>query len=288
MSPIITQESDAPLSQVQETSIRKNTEADSLPAGVESRVEFLLRPVKRAAQAAVLAVGFFGTGNDTSSADPNIPREDPISFKKEFDLAQEIPGRPRLSTDKSDELLYHADLAKYGIDMGKNKSKNPEYRLIVLELMRNPSIVTQRYAAWWAGVYRISEATASAIRRTGAEGGRIVAIGTTVVRALEHAVMRSAVIRGGEGIADQRVGPTSPLRIVDVIVSGTHEPESSHYQLLRAFADDDTLTEANAALEARGYRTHEFGDSVLIERKNRAAGAGEVGDVGQKLVAAAA
>ena len=59
------------------------------------------------------------------------------------------------------------------------------------------------------------------------------------------------------------------LRVVDAILSGTHEPDSSHYQLLRAFADDATLAEATAALEASGYRTHEFGDSVLIERVNR-------------------
>ena len=59
--------------------------------------------------------------------------------------------------------------------------------------------------------------------------------------------------------------------IVDAILSGTHEPGSSHYLLLRAFMDDDTLTEADAALDALGYRTHEFGDSVLIERSDRMA-----------------
>jgi S-adenosylmethionine:tRNA ribosyltransferase-isomerase len=115
--------------------------------------------------------------------------------------------------------------------------------------------------------YRISDTTAVAIRNTRANGERIVAIGTTVVRALEHAATNDEVMfQGVEGLADQRVGPSSRLRIVDAIVSGTHEPDSSHYQLLRAFADDDTLTEATAALEAFGYRTHEFGDSVLIER----------------------
>jgi S-adenosylmethionine:tRNA ribosyltransferase-isomerase len=115
--------------------------------------------------------------------------------------------------------------------------------------------------------YRISESAVLAIRNTRAKAGRIVAIGTTVVRALEHAATRSDLsIRAGDGLADQRVGPSSRLRIVDAIVSGTHEPDSSHYQLLRAFATDEALTEASAALEARGYRTHEFGDSVLIER----------------------
>jgi S-adenosylmethionine:tRNA ribosyltransferase-isomerase len=116
--------------------------------------------------------------------------------------------------------------------------------------------------------YRIRRAAASAIRRAKNERRRIVAIGTTVVRALEHAAARDGVVRAGDGVADQRVGPDSRLRIVDAIVSGTHEPGSSHYQLLRAFVGDETLAAASAALEARGYRTHEFGDSVLIERRN--------------------
>lgn len=118
--------------------------------------------------------------------------------------------------------------------------------------------------------YRIPKATASAIRDVRRARGRIVAVGTTVVRALEHAAARHGVVRAGEGIADQRIGPTSRLRIVDAILSGTHEPGGSHYQILRAFLDAAALAEADAALEARGYRTHEFGDSVLIERQRRA------------------
>jgi S-adenosylmethionine:tRNA ribosyltransferase-isomerase len=50
-------------------------------------------------------------------------------------------------------------------------------------------------------------------------------------------------------------------------VSGAHEPGSSHYELLRAFADRATLARVTTALEARQYRTHEFGDSVWIERR---------------------
>jgi S-adenosylmethionine:tRNA ribosyltransferase-isomerase len=117
--------------------------------------------------------------------------------------------------------------------------------------------------------YRIPFSTASAIRAARAQGGRIVAVGTTVVRALEHAAARDGVVDAGAGIADQRVGPDSRLRIVDVILSGTHERGSSHYLMLRAFLDHETLRQADAALEALGYRTHEFGDSVLIERRDR-------------------
>jgi S-adenosylmethionine:tRNA ribosyltransferase-isomerase len=89
--------------------------------------------------------------------------------------------------------------------------------------------------------YRIPGSTADAIARTKARGARVVAIGTTVVRALEHAAMRDGIVHAGAGVADQRIGPRTRLAVVDAILSGTHEAESSHYQLLRAFADDATL-----------------------------------------------
>jgi S-adenosylmethionine:tRNA ribosyltransferase-isomerase len=117
-----------------------------------------------------------------------------------------------------------------------------------------------------AEAYRIPVATAEAVRRTQARGGRIVAVGTTVVRALEHAA-RHGSLRAGDGLADQKIGPTTRLRIVDAILSGTHETDSSHYQLLGAFTDPATLALADEVLEREAYRTHEFGESVLIERR---------------------
>lgn len=110
----------------------------------------------------------------------------------------------------------------------------------------------------------ISEATASAIHAARARGGRVVAIGTTVVRALEHAAIGRSV-RPGEGLATERIGPASCLQVVDAILSGTHEPGTSHYELLRAFTSDATLLHASEELDAKHYRTHEFGDPVLIE-----------------------
>jgi S-adenosylmethionine:tRNA ribosyltransferase-isomerase len=114
--------------------------------------------------------------------------------------------------------------------------------------------------------YHIPEVTAQAIQRTKKKGGRIIAVGTTVVRALEHAANRDGMVRPGNGVATQRIGPSTRLRMVDAILSGTHEPETSHYELLRAFADDTTLELANQELDLGHYLTHEFGDSVLIER----------------------
>jgi S-adenosylmethionine:tRNA ribosyltransferase-isomerase len=114
--------------------------------------------------------------------------------------------------------------------------------------------------------YEIPAATARAVQEAKARGGRILAVGTTVVRALEHAAARDGGVRPGRGVATQRIGPATRLRVVDAILSGTHPPETSHYQLLRAFTDDVTLRRADRELTAHGYRTHEFGDSVLIEK----------------------
>jgi S-adenosylmethionine:tRNA ribosyltransferase-isomerase len=114
--------------------------------------------------------------------------------------------------------------------------------------------------------YRLPASTAAAIAATRASGGRVVALGTTVARALEHAAARPGGLRAGDGVATNRLGPATRLRVVDALLSGTHEPGTSHHELLRAFVADDTLARIDAALERGAFRTHEFGDSVLLER----------------------
>jgi S-adenosylmethionine:tRNA ribosyltransferase-isomerase len=114
--------------------------------------------------------------------------------------------------------------------------------------------------------YDIPASTAALIDVCRDRGGRVVAIGTTVVRALEHAARADGTVRPGAGIATQRVGPHTRLRCVDAIVSGTHEPGTSHYNLLGAFQNDDVLRRMEHEADALGYRTHEFGDSMWLAR----------------------
>jgi S-adenosylmethionine:tRNA ribosyltransferase-isomerase len=116
--------------------------------------------------------------------------------------------------------------------------------------------------------YHLPAATVTAVGAAQARGDRIVALGTTVARALEHAAAQPGGLRAGPGIATNRIGRSTPLRVVDALISGTHEPGSSHHELLRAFVGGDTLDRIDAALESPclDYRTHEFGDSVLVER----------------------
>lgn len=115
--------------------------------------------------------------------------------------------------------------------------------------------------------YRIPESTATLVREARRYGRRVIAIGTTVVRALEHVAAVDGSLRAGEGVATQRIGRGTILRVVDAIVSGTHEPGTSHYELLRAFVHDAVLAKVSEQLEEHRYRTHEFGDSIFIERQ---------------------
>ncbi len=115
--------------------------------------------------------------------------------------------------------------------------------------------------------YRIPEATARRIAVARRRGDRIIAVGTTVVRALEHAVANACVeIRAGEALATQRIGADTALRAVDAIVSGVHPAGTSHHELLRAFVPGDQLASFDAELSARKLRTHEFGEFVFLER----------------------
>jgi len=114
--------------------------------------------------------------------------------------------------------------------------------------------------------YRIPEHTAATIRRAKTKDHRIIAIGTTVVRALESAANADGSVRAEDGVSSGRIGRETPLRVVDAILTGVHQRGESHFELLRAFADDAVLDQISEALGQHGYRPHEFGDSILIER----------------------
>jgi S-adenosylmethionine:tRNA ribosyltransferase-isomerase len=114
--------------------------------------------------------------------------------------------------------------------------------------------------------YRIPRSTALLIESAQACRSRIIAVGTSVVRALEHAAAsNSGTVPAGEGLATQKIGVSTELRVVTALLSGTHEPGTSHYELLRAFTADRTLKRMDDELNARSYRTHEFGDSIFLE-----------------------
>jgi S-adenosylmethionine:tRNA ribosyltransferase-isomerase len=117
--------------------------------------------------------------------------------------------------------------------------------------------------------YDVPEATVAAIERTRAAGGRVIAIGTTVVRALESAATGS--LRAGAGETEVRLGAGSPLRVVDGVLSGMHRERTSHFELLRAFAPLALLQRSIEHATSSGYLEHEFGDACLVMRPPGAA-----------------
>ncbi|MDN5932826.1 MAG: S-adenosylmethionine:tRNA ribosyltransferase-isomerase [Pseudonocardia sp.] len=112
--------------------------------------------------------------------------------------------------------------------------------------------------------YRVPASTAAAVRTTRAAGGRVVAVGTTVTRALETAAGPDGTVRAARGWTDLVLGPDRPARVVDGLVTGWHEPEASHLLLLEAVAGPELVGRAYAAAVERSYRWHEFGDSCLL------------------------
>jgi S-adenosylmethionine:tRNA ribosyltransferase-isomerase len=113
--------------------------------------------------------------------------------------------------------------------------------------------------------FDIPQSTIDAIEKTHQRGGRVVAVGTTVVRALEGcARLHEGSLVAGAGETDLIIDKSFHRSIVDGILTGIHDPSQSHFRLLRAFADERTLRRAWRHATEAGYRCHEFGDVCLI------------------------
>jgi S-adenosylmethionine:tRNA ribosyltransferase-isomerase len=113
--------------------------------------------------------------------------------------------------------------------------------------------------------YDVPAETVDAVVATKAGGGRVVAVGTTVVRALEGcAADHGGHLVAGTGETDLRIKASTRLTIADGLFTGLHEPQTSHFDLMQAFAQRDLLERAYAHAEAHGYTHHEFGDSSLV------------------------
>jgi S-adenosylmethionine:tRNA ribosyltransferase-isomerase len=113
---------------------------------------------------------------------------------------------------------------------------------------------------------RVPAPTAARVNATHQAGGRVVAIGTTVVRGLETAVDDTGFVSPYDGWTDLVITPERGVRAVDGLLTGWHEPEASHLLMLEAVAGRDLLERSYEASLAEGYRWHEFGDVHLILR----------------------
>ncbi|GGK98898.1 S-adenosylmethionine:tRNA ribosyltransferase-isomerase [Sphaerisporangium melleum] len=109
--------------------------------------------------------------------------------------------------------------------------------------------------------FAVPEPTA---RLVGQAAGRVIAVGTTVVRALETAVGDDGVVRAAEGWTSRVVTPADGVRAVDGLITGLHEPRSSHLMMLSAIAGTDLLARSYEEALHEGYLWHEFGDLHMI------------------------
>jgi S-adenosylmethionine:tRNA ribosyltransferase-isomerase len=118
--------------------------------------------------------------------------------------------------------------------------------------------------------YRVPTATAIRVNRTHDDGGRVIAVGTTVVRALETVTDERGVTHPGYGWTDLVITADRPLRSIDGLVTGFHEPSATHLSIVQAIASRDgargarLLDRAYEEAIATGYLWHEFGDSHLV------------------------
>ena len=110
----------------------------------------------------------------------------------------------------------------------------------------------------------VPETTAEAIARTKREGGRVVAVGTTVVRTLEHVVRECGEIRAYVGGTRLKILPGDPFLATDVIITNFHLPQSTLLMLISAFAGTEFVMGAYRDAVRESYRFYSFGDAMLI------------------------
>ncbi|MEO8192913.1 MAG: S-adenosylmethionine:tRNA ribosyltransferase-isomerase [Gemmatimonadales bacterium] len=112
--------------------------------------------------------------------------------------------------------------------------------------------------------YRVPDATAYAVNRARSTGGRVIAVGTTVVRALETVASQNGTVRAGGGWTDLVITPERGFHAVNAMLTGFHAPKASHLSMLEALAGRDHLAFAYESALRERYLWHEFGDLHLI------------------------
>jgi S-adenosylmethionine:tRNA ribosyltransferase-isomerase len=122
----------------------------------------------------------------------------------------------------------------------------------------------EAHEAPYAERFKVPQTTVDLVERTRRNGGRVVAIGTTVVRALESAVSASGRLRAADGWTNLVITPERGVRVVDGLLTGWHEPRASHLLMLQAVAGRPLLDLCYAEAIAGGYLWHEFGDVNLL------------------------
>jgi S-adenosylmethionine:tRNA ribosyltransferase-isomerase len=114
--------------------------------------------------------------------------------------------------------------------------------------------------------YRVPEWTAERVKLARRLGGRVIAVGTTVVRALESVASEDGRVSPAEGWTELVIGPGRVVRTIDGLLTGFHDRDSSHLQMLDAIVGPELVARSYREAAEAGYLRHEFGDVELILR----------------------
>jgi S-adenosylmethionine:tRNA ribosyltransferase-isomerase len=112
--------------------------------------------------------------------------------------------------------------------------------------------------------YAVPEETARAVNARKQGAGRVIALGTTTTRALEHAARPDGTLAGGEGEADIFIYPGYRFQLVDALITNFHLPQSTLLMLVAAFAGKDLLLQAYAEAVRQRFRFFSYGDAMMI------------------------
>jgi S-adenosylmethionine:tRNA ribosyltransferase-isomerase len=151
-------------------------------------------------------------------------------------FSRELMSRLRMAGVRTSEILLHTGLSSFQDD-----AFDAEHHM---------------YEEW----FEVDADSAAAIN----SAPRVVAVGTTVVRAVESAVDTRGKVHEARDWTNLAVTAETRLRAVDALITGLHEPTASHLDLLRALVDEPLLVHAYDEAVEHGYLWHEFGDSMLI------------------------
>ncbi|MGD6960009.1 S-adenosylmethionine:tRNA ribosyltransferase-isomerase [Rossellomorea aquimaris] len=136
-------------------------------------------------------------------------------------------------------IQLHAGLSYYGDDRWPTPKNHPEE-------------------------YHVGSGTVDKILKAKNSGKRVIAVGTTVVRALETIMTQYGQLKPSEGVTNLYISGDTPLQLVDGLITGLHEPEASHLDLLKAFISEKKLLNAYQTALLKNYKWHEFGDMNVI------------------------
>ena len=185
---------------------------------------------------------------------PAYPMSDYQTLFSRFPGSVEMPSAARPITPHVRDTLRERGIGIVGVILHTGVSS--------LEIEDN----TVEHQALYPEVFKVPEATANAVNATHSRGGRVIAVGTTVVRALETAWTPKGV-RACSGATGLYIHPGTSVHVIDGLLTGLHDPITSHLAMLSAIAGLARVKRAYTEAIRNRYLWHEFGDSHLLWRQ---------------------